>query len=430
MNLSENRVFTRHLHAWLIWSLAAFFLFYKYVIEVSPNVMTGDLMRAFSLTGAELGNLAACYFYAYTLMQIPVGLLIDRFGPRRVTTIAIMACALGALIFSQAGSLMTAGIGRFLIGMGAAFAAINCLKLTALWFPLNRFAFMAGLMMTLGMLGAAGGQAPLSGFISYMGWREALFNIAIGGFVLSFLFWLLVRDKSPYHREIYHTFDPKEFLSGCKKILRNPQTWLLSIYSGLAFAPVSIFGGLWGVSYLKQAFQLSQIHAAHAISMIFIGFAVGAPLAGWFSDWLGNRRQVMLWGTFAGFVTICAILYLPGLTFMSVSVLFFIFGFSISCFLLCFTMICEINPPIVAGTAIGFMNTFNGFFGAFSDPLTGKFLDLGWKGEMLNGERIFPLHDYKIALTTLPLYLFIGLVLLFFIKETHCKHIYIDRAVR
>ena len=150
-------------HAWTIWLLSALFMFYKYALEVSPSVMTATLMETFHISGTQLGNLAACYFYAYLLLQIPAGLLFDKFGPRKTTTLAIAFCALGSLIFAHADKLFIAGVGRFITGAGAAFAAVNCLNLIANWFPFRHFAFMAGLMMTMAMLGAVGGQAPLGG---------------------------------------------------------------------------------------------------------------------------------------------------------------------------------------------------------------------------------------------------------------------------
>src|SRR5580698_1114958 len=172
-------------HAWVIWLLSALFMFYKYALEVSPSVMTNTLMSTFKISGAALGNLAACYFYAYLLLQIPAGFLLDKIGPRKVTTLAIALCALGSLVFSKADTLLVAGIGRFLTGTGAAFAAVNCLKLIANWFPFRYFAFMAGLMMSVGMLGAVGGQAPLAAFIEAFDWRHAMEIIGLAGLALA-----------------------------------------------------------------------------------------------------------------------------------------------------------------------------------------------------------------------------------------------------
>ena len=266
-----------HILAWTIWFLSALFMFYKYAIEVSPSVMTSHLMSEFKIDGAQLGNLAAFYFYAYLLMQIPAGLLIDRFGPRKITTFAITICAVGMLIFASSDILILAQFGRFLTGLGAAFAAINCLKLTANWFPEKRFALMAGLMMSLGMLGAVGGQGPLFAFITSIGWREALFFIGLFGIGLAALFWFVVRDRSKHHF-LQVPLAPKgsDLWESCKSVFKSKQSWLLSVYSGLAFAPITLFGGLWGVPFISEAFELDKIHAANVVSLLFIGFAIGA----------------------------------------------------------------------------------------------------------------------------------------------------------
>ena len=420
MNAKEK--LTYPVHAWIIWLLSAIFMFYKYALEVSPSVMTSTLMTAFDITGTTLGNLVACYFYAYLLFQIPAGILLDRFGPRKVTTLAIFVCSAGSLIFAHSDTLFGAAIGRFMTGAGAAFAVVNCLKLTANWFPARLFAFMTGLMMSIAMLGAVGGQAPLATFIEAVNWRKAMEIIGLAGVVLSILFLMIVRDKAPNHkREVLLVSQRIPFFKSLRQIFRNPQSWWLSIYSGFAFAPVMVFGGLWGVAFISEAFNLSNNLAAQSTSMIFIGFAIGAPTFGWFSDWIGRRKVVMFWGTVVALLAICATIYAPGLSNSLLSFLLFLFGFSISSFLLCFTMIREITLPAMAATVIGFMNAFDALFGALSDPLTGKFLDLTWGGKIVNGARIFSVESYKIAFITLPVFLIIALISMIWIKETHCK---------
>lgn len=421
---SAPKYLATSIHAWVIWLLSALFMFYKYALEVSPSVMTSTLMGTFHIGGTELGNLAASYFYAYLLLQIPAGLLLDKIGPRKVTTLAISLCAAGGLVFASAETLLVAAIGRFMTGAGAAFAAVNCLKLIANWFPLRQFAFMAGLMMTVAMLGAVGGQAPLAAFIDWMGWREAMWIIGISGLILAAIFWFIVRDKAPDHRREMHIVPQKiSFFESVRQVLKNKQAWWLSVYSGFAFAPVMVFGGLWGVSFTSEAFSIGSNIAAQAVSLIFIGFAVGAPVFGWFSDWVGRRKIVMFWGTLIALVCITAVIYMPGLTHSLLTLLLFLFGFSISSFLLCFTMIREISLPLLAATAIGFMNAFDALFGAFSDPLTGKFLDMGWEGALVNGARVFSVSAYKAAFLTLPAYLIIALFSLLRIKETYCKSV-------
>ncbi len=408
--------------AWIIWLLSAGFMFYKYAIEVSPSVMTNALMSTYQISGVQLGNLAACYFYAYLILQIPAGLLLDKFGPRRMTTLAIILCALGCILFARSDTFFIACLARFITGIGAAFAAVNCLKLIANWFPFRYFAFMAGLMMTLAMLGAVGGQAPLDAFIEAFDWRHAVEILGVAGLVLALLFFIVVRDRAPSHKTEWQVDSSKiSLMKSLKRVLRNPQSWWLSIYSGFAFAPVMVFGGLWGVSFTSEAFSLTKNLAAQAVSLIFIGFAVGAPVFGWISDWMGKRKPVMLWGTIVALFAISAVIYAPNLSSSVVTILLFLFGFAISSFLLCFTMIREINLAFLAATAMGFMNAFDALLGAFSDPLTGKILDLRWDGKLMEGARVFSVAAYKIAFLTIPIYLVIALLCMFLIKETYCK---------
>ena len=417
---SKAKHHAQRLYPWLVWGLAAGFYFYKSLLEVSPSVMHGVWMKEFNITATQLGNLAAIYFWAYLIMQIPMGIFTDRFGPRRVTTIAIFLCALGTAILMASHTLFTASVGRFVTGLGASVAAIGCFKLTTLWFPPRRFPTLAGLMMTIGMIGAIGGEAPLSISMDWIGWRNSLLYIAVIGFLFAFFFWLSVRDHGPHAEPPLPKgiSNKPNLLSGLTEVLHNPQTWWLSVYSGLAYAPIMVFGGLWGVPFLETAYGLTRTMAAELLQIIFIGFAVGAPLAGFISDRTGQRKPIMAIGAMVALLSSILILYWHQ-SCWTAGALMFIFGASISCFLLCFSMVRQVNSLVVAATAIGFMNSFDAGFGAITDPMIGKFLDLGWRGEVQEGVRIFSLHDYYMGMGVIPIYLILAIVMLFFIKETH-----------
>jgi MFS family permease len=405
----------------IIWLISALFMFYKYTIEVSPSVMTHTLMASFQINAVELGNLTASYFYAYLLLQIPAGILLDRFGPRKTTTLAILLCSTGSLLFAHSSSFLIACIARFITGFGAAFAVVNCLKLIANWFEPKRFALMTGLMMTMAMLGAVGGQAPLSAFIQKVEWRQATEILGLVGFVLAMLFWLIVRDRPKEDKEEHNSLNRTSVISGLKNIFKNPQSWWLSLYSGFAFAPVMVFGGLWGVSFIEEAFDAPSHLGAQMVSLIFIGFAAGSPFFGWLSDRIEKRHPIMVFGTLLSLISICLVIYLPNIPIALASILLFGFGFFISGFLLCFTMIREINLAFLAATATGFMNAFDALIGALSDPLAGKILDAHWDGILVNGAMIFSVNAYKTAFLIIPLYLILSLLILFKIKESYQK---------
>jgi len=403
----------------IIWFISALFMFYKYAIDVSPSVMTHALMKSFHIDATALGNLTASYFYAYLLLQIPAGILLDRFGPRKTTTLAILLCSSGSLLFAHAPSFLIACISRFLTGIGAAFAVVNCLKLIANWFPPKRFALMAGLMMTMAMLGAVGGQAPLSAFIQKVEWQQAIKILSLTGFLLAILFWVIVRDGP---KEEHTAFNRVPVISNLKNIFKNPQSWWLSLYSGFAFAPVMVFGGLWGVSFIEEALHTPPHLGAQIVSLIFVGFAIGSPFFGWLSDRIKKRHPIMVFGTFFSLISICLVIYLPNISTILASILLFSFGFFISSFLLCFTMIREINLAILAATAVGFMNAFDALVGALSDPLAGKILDSYWDGILVNGAMIFSVDAYRIAFLIIPLYLILSLLTLFKIKESYTEN--------
>lgn len=413
----RNHRQARFMYACLVWGLSALFMFYKYGLEVCPSIMTNELRAAFGATATQLGNFGAAYFYAYFCMQIPVGILLDYFGPRYLTSGAILLAALGAVTVAGANTLLIADLGRFIMGLGASFAAVSSFKLTAMWFAPNRFALMAGLTMTAGMLGAVGGEGPLAALVGSVGWRSTWYILALTGILLSILFWLLVREFYSARDVSVKSTSAQSLLESIKTIARHPQSWFLSIYSGLSFSTVTLFGGLWGVPYLAVNHHLSQVKAGALVSLIFIGFAIGCPLAGYLSDYCRARKPWMTGGTGFALVMMLMVLYAP-LSAWGEGVCLFLFGVGISCFFLSFSMIREIHPAPFAATALGFMNAFNALIGAAVDPIVGKLLDLQKGSAIASALPVFTAFNYRVALLIAPLSLVIALVLLFFIKET------------
>ncbi len=415
---SPNSKSSHSLYPWIVISISAFFLFYKYVLQVSPSIMTHDLMRAFQINATGLGNLAACYFYTFLIMQIPVGVLLDRYSPRKLTALAIGLCGIGALGFALAPNLTVAMLSRALIGLGAAFATVSYLKLATIWFPPSRFSLIAGFLATAAMLGAVGGEAPLSLLVSHLGWQHTLHACAFVGIIFAILFWLLVRDHNPNGYVIPPPATRKTRVwDGLIAVLRNPQNWLLSLYSGLAFAPTDVFAGLWGVPFLTTYYSISRTSAAAAVSFAFVGLAIGAPIIGWLSDRIKQRRSLMIIGTSLSFICLVAAIYLPPQPFPILALLLFFFGVGTSSFMLGFVVGKEINPLLLAATVVAVINTSDALWGAISEPLIGKFLDIGWSGQIQDQVRIFSINDYHHSLAILPLYLLLASILLFFIRE-------------
>lgn len=409
---------TYRFYPWIIVLLSAMFLVYKYIMQVSPSIMTHQLMREFHINGTGLGNLAATFFYTYFITQLFVGVLLDKLSPRLLSSAAIMTSAIGTYFFALSDSLVAAAIARGFMGIGAAFATVSYMKLTANWFEPRKFAFIGGLLATAAMVGAIFGQAPLAWLVSISGWRHSLVLCAWVGIIASLIFFIVVRDQpvteiSPYAKQANYRITLKD-ISG---ILSKKQNWLLALYSGLAFTPLNVFAGLWGNPFIMEAYHLSPTKTATLISSVFFGLALGAPVFGYLSDRLQVRRQVMIYGTILTLVSITSVIYIPHLPIGLAGLLLFLFGFGTGAYMLGFVIGKELNPIVLSATVIALINSADPIIGSFTEPMIGKFLDLNWDGKFEHGIHYFSVGDFQTAFLIIPFYLLIATVLVFFIRE-------------
>ncbi len=419
---------------WFICALGALFYSYEYLLRMSPSVMAENLMRFYHLTGAQFGYLSGSYFYySYVAMQIVVGLLMDRFGPRRLLTFACLLCATGAYFFACSDYLVVAMMGRFLIGFGSAFAFVGAAKLATIWLPPRYFALVSGIILCLGMMGAAFGDVVLRILVDVSGWQTSMMFAAVGGVILAIIIWAIVRDVSPNQiDQSQHISDLSNVLAGLGQALKNRQIWLCGVVGCLQYLFLSAYAELWGPAYLAQAHGITRAFAANANSMVFIGCAIGAPLWGLFSDYLGLRRVPIMMSAIGSIIVFSALLYTNHLNLVNIYILLFLFGFISSAQVLVFAIAREVTPIKISGTAIGLVNMLVMIGGIVFPPAIGKILDLHWAGTMVDGARIYSTHAYTMALSLLPFGIFVGLLLTFFyMRETYCEiHVEEEESAR
>jgi MFS family permease len=182
---------------WLMWGVAAFLFLIAFVHRVAPGVLAKDLMQAFNATGTMVGLLSATYFYSYAGFMLPGGLLIDAFGARRVLTWGSAVMGLGTLAMAAADTSTVLFAGRFVIGAGATVTFIGAMKLGAAWFPPERFGTISALTATVGVLGSLVATAPLAALSAWVGWRGALWVIAVLTLIGAAACFVLVRRRRP-----------------------------------------------------------------------------------------------------------------------------------------------------------------------------------------------------------------------------------------
>lgn len=403
---------------WLICGAGALFFCYEYLLRITPSVMRLPLMQTFHINNEMFGVLSACYFYAYTPLQLPVGLLMDRFGPRRLLTIASLICAIGMVFFSLP-IFSIAAAGRFLVGAGSAFALIGVLKLATIWLPPARFAMIAGLVTALGMLGPMLGDIVLTPMVGTYGWHNTVIFTAIIGLFLSGFLYTTIRDSdtaSSSHINNQTSF--AELGKNLKKMLSTRQIWCAGLISSFLFTPISILAELWGIPYLQQGLHLSVNAAAWANPLIFLGFALGGIFSGWISDKIKRRRQPIMIGSLLACITACILLYVPNLSALSIYTLLFGIGFFAGAEVIVFAVSRESVPNQFAGTAMAATN-FLGMLGTLNfQPIIGRLLDYHAQTIMHHDVLLLDNSDYRYALTTIPICLGISAVLAFLLRET------------
>lgn len=350
--------------------------------RTAPAAIAGELMQAYAIGGAVLGTLAATYFYVYTVLQVPVGVLADTLGPRRVLAAGSAIAATGSLLFALAPVWELAAVGRTLVGVGVSVAFISTLKLCAVWFPAERFATLAGITMLAGNLGAAVAGAPLAWMVTQTSWRTVFAVLGVLSGVLAVVTWWRMRDRpeqlglAPVHAAPPRVGEVR-WTRAVVRVLANPATWPAFMVNVGVGGSYFAFAGLWAVPYLQQVYGLSGVHAAQHSSLLLLGVATGSLAIGYISDRLRSRHGVMR--VFVGLYALSWTPWLAGVDWPMWATLtcFFAMGFLIPGFTLSWTIAKEANPPEFAGIATSIVNVGIFLGTGILQPLVGWVLDRG-----------------------------------------------------
>lgn len=434
MSAGNNKKY--FLSAWFICGLGALFYAYEYFLRILPSVMEVPLRSHFNLSATGFGFLAAFYYYAYVPMQLPVGILMDRFGPRRLLTIACLICVAGSFLFANTDAFNIAALARFAVGFGSAFGFVGVLKLATIWLPEDKMALAAGTAAALGTISGLIGDNLLGGMVHSAGWRSTVESSAVVGIVIAVVIWFGVRDKGHHQRHTGTINTFKRSLLDLFIILRNPQIWINGLYGCLVYLPTTVFAELWGIPYLTHAQGLSHSGAEFCNSMLFLGFTIGAPLNGFISDKIKRRKLPMFIGAMGASTIMSIVIFVPALTSSTLNVLMVMLGLFYSTQSIVFAVGRELSPKEAGGTAIAATNMLVMLAAMFLQPFVGKLLD--WSHEYHTAGTIIPvveeaiegvipqMHelvysaaDYQLALSIIPIGIIIAAILTFFLRETY-----------
>lgn len=417
---------------WTIYAvlIAAYMLAFFH--RFAPAMVSAELSQAFGITAAALGSLAAMYFYIYTVMQLPAGVLADTLGARFAVTLGNIVAGAGSIVFGLAQTFAGASTGRFLVGLGVSVVFVGLMKSNSVWFSERRYGTISGLTLLLGNLGAIAATGPMALILMHMEWRTlfvVLGTVAIG---LGLLSWLLVRDKPedlgfPSVREMEgesaHPARTRHWFHDQRVVLANRRLWPGFVYDfGMTG---SLFGmlGLWAVPLLRDVHGLSRGEASVYTTLATAAFALGCLAAGSLSDRMGQRRPLLQAGALVYLAVSLGLLFLPWTPGPTALVLFALLGLSAGSFVVAYAHAKEVTAPAFSGMAIALVNTGLFLGTAVFQPLFGWAMDLGWDGGMLDGVPVYAAADYRRGLWLLVAFAGLAVVASRFLVETHCKNV-------
>lgn len=416
--------------SWSVWAVAASFYLGAFYLRAAPAVMTAELMRDFGITAAQLGNFSAVYFYAYLLMQIPTGVLVDWWGARRLLILGSLVAATGTFLFGATSSFALASLGRLMIGAGTAVGWVITLKIATHWFPSHRFAMMSGLGLLFGNIGALVAQVPLRVAVEDFGWRGAALASAAVVLAIGALAALVVRND-PSHRG-YASYAPDALrrndhasllplLKGFKRIFGYRNTWLIFFAQGGFVGAILSFTGLWGVPYLRTRYDLPTTTAAAVCSVMIVCWAASSPVCGYLSDKIGRRKPIYVAGAILALLGWTVLFYVPGIPLAGFIAVAAMTSVACGAVILGFAFAKESVPIQYLGTISGAINVGNMVGPTLLQPAIGIVLDRQWRGAMAGGLRVYSAEEFGVAFALIVAWAALTCVLLSLTRETYCK---------
>lgn len=349
---------------WLIFGIAASLFFLSQFYRVSNAVIAPLLIRDLSLDTKAIGLISASFFYAFAVTQIPISLLLDKLGPRSMMAALSLIGVIGAVIFSLADTLAVGVLGRALLGVGMACNLMGSYKLLTLWFSPRSFASLAGILVAFGTLGNMVATTPLVILVAQMGWRSGFQLIAFINFILTFLFFIIVRDQPQPGTALSESAAVKmnigQSISNLRVLFKQKDYWIISLGTFGRYGVYAAFQALWAGPYLMEVLGLSALTTGNLILLLNVGMIIGSPICGTLSDRLFNTRKwVIVAGSIGIALTIFILAIIPADTPpAALGLLFFCFGFFNATGILMYPHIKELMPAEMSGAAMTGINFF------------------------------------------------------------------------
>ncbi|MFK7825333.1 MAG: nitrate/nitrite transporter [Oligoflexales bacterium] len=399
--------------SWVAWSIMSFYSVLQLLLQGSVGVIAEGIKDSFNTDATGVSLLSSSFFISYILMQIPAGMIYDRFGIRRVAIIANSILVLGCLGLAFSPNLETAILSRVVIGFGASFGFVGLMFGIKMWFPLRQFAAIAAIAECLCMVGVATSNNILSIITLRFGWRVALGFCALLAIGQLLVMVMHLEDIDQKGKSSVRTAN--RVLGDLQEVLRRREVWLAGMYSAGVFTIVSVFVALWSIPFLSSAYKLDIVKATSISSTIYIGIAICSLVIGWLAKKF-SVASIMSLGSGLSFTFSIFFLYL-NLSISSLYLLAFLMGFCSAAYQLSFTLIAKSIPNRIGGAAIGATNMIMMLAAPILQTLIGIMISSDEGTGVLDGFEVYLDSSYRFGLGIIPASIFIAFATTFYMSD-------------
>jgi MFS family permease len=403
---------------WIVCFAATMFFFYEFIQGNMFASIAANIMQDFHIQADKMAYLSSIYYLANVIFLFVAGVVLDRFPIKNTLVIAMLLCVLSTFILAYSHSFYIALLCRFITGIGSAFCFLGPIRLASHWFPPKRMALVTGVIVTIAMTGGMLAQYPLTKLVTLVGWRQAVVDVGILGFAM--LVFMILGIKERPQVAVKKEAAPIKILKAAKSAYLNPQYMRAALYTSLMNMAIAVFGAMMGTLYLEQRLGISSEQAAKVNGMLFLGAIIGSPLLGALSDKIGLRVAPMKAGVVVSMMTLLAILYLP-LSVGQMEFLFFLLGLFTSAQVISYALVAESSSPAMTATAVSVVSILTqGGCLVFQNLFSSLLMSYG-EMHLISGVPTYSLNAYQYAAVILPIGLLVALLVLYGLKETHCR---------
>lgn len=407
------------LKIWMLWFFAVLFFSYQFVLRLTPGVLIDDIMVKYDISASVFGLIISFYYIGYAGMQIPIGILLDRFGVRYVVAASAIICVLGNLPILFSNYWVIELLGRLLIGVGSAAGALGAIHVVRMHFPHRHMSKMIGFTVTLSLFGAIYGKSINRFLVESFGLEQSIIYLSIPGIIIAFSMLLFFRNTDKQQTGIVQHYS---ILSSLKIIFKNNNIIWLAIAGALMVGPIESFADIFGEPYLVTVYNFTPSDAGYlTASAIYFGFCIGAPLLAAIADRFNCHYVINI--TCGIVMTAAFHLVLEQMItgYRMMYMITFIIGIMSAYQVIVISSVSELVPANLIGTAIAVVNMFNMVAGMIFNTAIGRLLDNYWTGEIINGKRIYSEVAYGDALYILPVALMFGSIIFFVLKPNNLE---------